>query len=64
MPRPGGHFHCWVYAREGNAIVRNLVDPRRRVTARLPWYLTEFTIALPLVTPYFFYAELLKRRST
>ncbi len=59
--RPGGHFHCWVYAREGNAIVRIFVDPVRRVTARLPWWLTKFAIALPLVTPYFFYAKLLKK---
>jgi SAM-dependent methyltransferase len=55
--RPGGRFHCWVYAEEGNAIVRSLVDPLRRVSSRLPWWLTKYGIALPLVIPYFVYAK-------
>lgn len=59
--KPGGRFHGWVYAREGNAVVRYLVDPLRRVTSRLPWWLTKYAIALPLVLPYFVYAKLLKR---
>lgn len=59
--KPGGRFHGWVYAREGNAVVRYLVDPLRRVTSRLPWWLTKYAIALPLVLPFFVYAKLLKR---
>ncbi len=55
--RPGGRFHCWVYAEEGNALVRNLVDPLRRVSSRLPWWLTKYGLALPLVVPYFVYAK-------
>jgi SAM-dependent methyltransferase len=55
--RPGGRFHCWVYAREGNAVVIALVDPIRKVAARLPWWLTKYGLALPLVIPYFFYAK-------
>jgi SAM-dependent methyltransferase len=55
--RPGGRFHCWVYAREGNAVVRYFVDPLRRVASRLPWWLTKYGIALPLAVPYFAYAK-------
>jgi len=55
--RPGGRFHCWVYAEEGNAVVRYLVDPVRRVSSRLPWWLTKYGLALPLVVPYFVYAK-------
>jgi SAM-dependent methyltransferase len=68
--RPGGRFHCWVYAEEGNRLVITLVDPIRRLTSRLPWWLTKYLIALPLVLPYYAYAKLVrllsrgKRRST
>jgi SAM-dependent methyltransferase len=57
--RPGGRFHCWVYAREGNAVVIALVDPLRRVASRLPWWLTKYGLATPLVFPYYLYAKLL-----
>lgn len=59
--RPGGRFHVWVYAHEGNAIVRTIVDPIRRVASRLPWRVTKYAIALPLVIPYFFYAKVVSR---
>jgi len=58
--KPGGRFHCWVYAREGNAVVRYLVDPIRKVASRLPWWLTKYFIATPLVSPYYVYAKLLR----
>ena len=58
--KPGGRFHCWVYAREGNAIVIRLVDPLRKVTSRLPWWLTKYLIAAPLALPYFIYAKMLR----
>ena len=58
--RPGGRFHCWVYAHEGNAVVRNLVEPLRKIASRLPWWFTKYLVALPLVIPYFLYAKLLK----
>jgi len=58
--RPGGRFHCWVYAHEGNAIVRWIVDPIRRVASKLPWWLTKFAIALPLIVPFFIYAKLIR----
>lgn len=61
--RPGGRFHCWVYAREGNAIVRALVEPIRRVASKLPWWLTKYAIALPLVIPFFVYAKAIRRLS-
>jgi SAM-dependent methyltransferase len=57
--RPGGRFHCWVYAKEGNAVVIWLVDPIRRIAARLPWWFTKYGLATPLAVPYFVYAKLL-----
>jgi len=59
--KPGGRFHCWVYAREGNTAIIRLVDPIRKITSRLPWWLTKFVIVPPLVLPYFIYAKLLHR---
>jgi SAM-dependent methyltransferase len=56
--KPGGRFHCWVYAHEGNALIRWTVDPLRRIASRLPWWLTKYGLALPLVMPYFVYAKL------
>ena len=58
--RPGGRFHCWVYAHEGNAVVRNLVEPLRKVASRLPWWFTKYALAAPLVIPFFLYAKCLK----
>jgi SAM-dependent methyltransferase len=55
--RPGGRFHCWVYGREGNAIVVYLVDPIRRLASKLPWWLNKYGVALPLVVPYYLYAK-------
>jgi SAM-dependent methyltransferase len=55
--RPGGHFHCWVYAREGNLAVRLLVEPLRLVASRLPWWLTKYAVALPLTLPFFVYCK-------
>ncbi|WP_202840058.1 class I SAM-dependent methyltransferase [Luteimonas saliphila] len=57
--RPGGRFHCWVYAREGNAVVRLVVEPVRRVACHLPWWVTKYVLATPMVAPYFLYAKLL-----
>jgi SAM-dependent methyltransferase len=58
--RPGGRFHCWVYAREGNGIVVALVDPIRRLASRLPWWLTKYLIATPLAVPFYLYAKSLR----
>lgn len=57
--RPGGRFHCWVYSREGNFVVRTLVEPVRWLGSRLPWRITKWGLALPLVAPYFLYAKAL-----
>jgi SAM-dependent methyltransferase len=57
--RPGGRFHCWVYAKEGNGLVIALVEPIRRVASKLPWWLSKYGIATPLVMPYYLYAKLL-----
>lgn len=57
--KPGGRFHCWVYAYEGNGVIRTLVEPLRRVCCRLPWWLTKYFFALPLVLPFFVYAKAL-----
>ena len=55
---PGGRLHCWVYAREGNGVVRWLVDPLRRVVSRLPWRVTKYGAALPLAVLLFAAAKL------
>jgi SAM-dependent methyltransferase len=57
--RPGGRFHCWVYGREGNAVVIAFVEPMRRVASHLPWWFTKYLVATPAVVPYYFYAKLL-----
>lgn len=59
--RSGGCFHCWVYAEEGNWVVIHLVDPLRKFASRLPWWLTKYFIATPLVLPYYFYAKTVSR---
>lgn len=58
--KPGGRFHCWVYAEEGNAVVIKLVDPLRAVTAHLPWWITKYLVATPLAVPFYCYAQCLK----
>lgn len=58
--RPGGRFHCWVYAREGNAVVIALVEPIRKIASKLPWWVTKYLLATPLVIPYFVYAKTLR----
>jgi hypothetical protein len=58
--RPGGSFHCWVYAEEGNAVVIRVVDPIRRAVSGLPWWATKYGVALPLAVPYFVYAKLVR----
>ena len=55
----GGRFHGWVYAHEGNGVVRWLVDPLRKLASRFPWWFTKYAIATPLVFPYFLYAKAL-----
>jgi SAM-dependent methyltransferase len=60
---PGGKFHCWVYAWEGNLVIRMFVEPIRRIASKLPWWTTKYLIATPLVFPYFIYAKLLSALS-
>jgi SAM-dependent methyltransferase len=57
--RSGGRFHCWVYAFEGNTLVRWLVDPLRRLASRLPWWFTKYCVAAPLAVPFFLYAKMI-----
>lgn len=58
--RPGGRFHCWVYAREGNGVIIALVDPIRRLASHLPWWFTKYALATPLAVPFYFYAKALR----
>jgi SAM-dependent methyltransferase len=58
MTKPGGRVHAWVYAHEGNAVVRNLVDPLRKIVNHLPWALNKYGVALPLSVPFFLYSKL------
>jgi SAM-dependent methyltransferase len=61
--KPGGRFHCWVYAEEGNGVVIHVVDPIRRAVCHLPWWMTKYGVALPLAVPYFAYAKAVRRLS-
>ncbi len=54
---PGGSFHGWVYAREGNTIIIYLVDPLRKIVSRFPWWITKYLVATPLVFLFFIYAK-------
>lgn len=56
---PRGKFHCWVYAREGNGVIVYIVDPIRKISSRLPWWITKYFLATPLVVPFYIYAKLL-----
>ena len=56
--KPGGRFHCWVYAREGNGLVVTIVEPLRKIASGLPWWVTKHLIATPAVVPYFIYAKI------
>jgi SAM-dependent methyltransferase len=56
--KPGGRFHCWVYAREGNSFIINFIDPIRKIASRLPWWFTKYCVATPLAVPFYFYAKL------
>lgn len=58
--RPGGRFHCWVYAREGNGLVVALVEPIRKIASRLPWWFTKYAVATPLAVPFYLYAKILR----
>ncbi|HXG58330.1 MAG TPA: class I SAM-dependent methyltransferase [Thermoanaerobaculia bacterium] len=58
--RPGGRFHCWVYAREGNGVIRLFVEPLRRIASRAPWWVAKYVFALPLVVPYYLFAKMLR----
>lgn len=58
--RPGGSFHCWVYAREGNGLIVALVDPMRKIASRLPWWFTKYAVATPLAVPFYLYSKALR----
>lgn len=55
--KPGGQFHCWVYAKEGNGVIRYIVDPIRKFASKLPWWFNKYLIATPLSFLYFLYAH-------
>jgi SAM-dependent methyltransferase len=57
MTQPGGDFHGWVYAREGNAVVRWLVDPLRKLVNHFPWWMNKWLVAFPLTLPFFLYSK-------
>ena len=57
--KSGGSFHCWVYAKEGNAVIRYIVDPIRKLVSNLPWWVTKYLVATPLSFGYFLYAHLI-----
>jgi SAM-dependent methyltransferase len=58
--KPGGRFHAWVYAKEGNGVIRFLVDPLRKLVCHFPWWFTKYAVATPLSVPYYLYAKTLR----
>ena len=54
---PGGRFHCWVYAKEGNWFVIRFVDPIRRIASRVPWWINKYIVATPLALLFYSYAK-------
>jgi len=59
--KPGGRFHCWVYAKEGNNIVIYFIDPIRKIASKLPWWVTKFMVATPLAIPFYLYANIISK---
>ena len=55
--KPGGSFHCWVYGKEGNLVVRLVVVPLRKIFSKFPWWFTKYFVATPLSIPVFLYAK-------
>jgi len=55
--KPGGRFHCWVYAKEGNGFVIAFVDPIRKIVSKLPWFITKYLVATPLAMAFYLYAK-------
>jgi SAM-dependent methyltransferase len=49
--RPGGTIAVWVYGHENNGFVRNVVEPLRRVSTKIPPPLLR-TLALPLAVGF------------
>jgi len=49
--RPGGSIAVWVYGYENNGLVRNVVEPLRRMTTKVPPPLLR-TLAWPLATGF------------
>jgi SAM-dependent methyltransferase len=58
---PGGCFHGWVYAKEGNGVALRAVDAVRRAGARLPWWATKWGPGLAIGAALFAWAKLLRR---
>jgi len=47
--RRGGHFFIWLYGYEGNELYLKIIEPFRKVTARLPHFLLRFLVELMYV---------------
>jgi SAM-dependent methyltransferase len=58
LTKKGGHFHAWVYAHEGNALIRGLVDPLRKLVNHLPWWINKYAVAWPLSWPFLAYSKI------
>ena len=61
--KKNGKFHCWVYGKEGNALIIYFVDPLRKICCMLPWWYTKYCIATPLAILFFIYANLVAKFS-
>lgn len=58
--KSGGHFHCWVYAKEGTLFVRIFIEPLRKLCQLLPKSFVKYLIASPLAIPFYLYSKMHK----
>jgi SAM-dependent methyltransferase len=57
---PGGCFHGWVFAKEGNGLALHALDALRRVCARLPWWATKWGPGLAIGASLWAWSRLLR----
>ena len=55
--KPGGRFHCWIYSREGNALVIYGLDVVRKLSARLPWWANKWGPGFVIAALLFAYTK-------
>jgi len=57
---PGGSFHAWVFAKEGNGIALRAADALRRACTGLPWWAVKWGPGLALAVALWTWSRLLR----